>query len=204
MSQYTEFFLRSKRSVVQLELVDITHPNFTQGYRYVRNSAAPVQVTLEDASTQTYTYLPMSIKQKAIKDDLDIGFEIQLGDVGEGLEKEIEALRLASLNDPATGFAIKPTVTYRQYRSDALSSPMLGPIKLEMRALSYNQQGAAFTASTPQLNVNKTGELYTLDRFPMLLGFSSFSTYYSPPSYLDFISGTEFDLVNSTRFELEN
>jgi hypothetical protein len=28
-----------------------------------------------------------------------------------------------------------------------------------------------FEAKAPSLNVNKTGELYTFDRFPMLKGF---------------------------------
>jgi hypothetical protein len=44
MSAYSEFFLNSPSSIVQLELLMISHPSFTQDYRIVRNAVNGVTV----------------------------------------------------------------------------------------------------------------------------------------------------------------
>ena len=165
MSAYTEFFLKSNRSVAQLELLEISHPLLSQTYRFVRNARAGVTVTHEDASSQDYTYLPIRITSLGTRDDLDMGLNIVLGDVGKVLPKEIDRI------DKNDGYDTPPTVKYRTYRSDTLTAPLLGPITLQMQGLSFSKQGASFQAKPPRLNFNKTGELYRLDRFPMLRGF---------------------------------
>lgn len=173
MSAYSEFFLASKRNVVQLDVIKLEHPSFSQTFRFVRNSSLPI--TTDEG---TYTYLPMRLKQKGIKDDLDFGLEITLGDLGDKLANEVYNLEADSNADPDTGYAIKPILTYYQYRSDVLSTPLLGPIPLEMRNFTYSKQGSTFVVSAPQLNIGRTGEVYSLDRFPMLRGFTAFQTYY--------------------------
>jgi hypothetical protein len=65
----------------------------------------------------------------------------------------------------------KPTVTYRTYRSDDLSAPMFGPVVMEIQAIAMTRQGSSFEAKAPSLNVSRTGETYTIDRFPGLRGF---------------------------------
>ena len=69
------------------------------------------------------------------------------------------------------GFSEKPRVVYRTYRSDDLTRPLFGPIVLEVDSFAFNREGSTFTAKAPSLNINKTGELYRLERFPMLRGF---------------------------------
>ncbi len=44
MSAYSEFFLNSPSSTVQLELIKISHPSFSQDYRIVRNAVNGVTV----------------------------------------------------------------------------------------------------------------------------------------------------------------
>ena len=165
MSRYSEFFLGSKSSVVQLELVEISHPYFTKVYRIVRNSLQPVTVTLENSTAATFEYYPLKITSMGARTDLDSGFRIDLGDLGEVLPKELDSV--AANN----GFEIKPTVVYRTYRSDDLTQPLYGPFNLEIETFSFNNEGASFEAKAPSLNNNKTGELYSLARFPMLRGF---------------------------------
>lgn len=165
MSAYTEFFLNSKSSVVQLELIEISHSKFTKTYRVVRNAMQGVTVTLETGATATFQYYPLRIENNGSRDDLDQSFTITLGDLGEVLPTELDSV--ASRD----GFGEKPRVVYRTYRSDDLTRPLFGPVILEVESFAFNREGSTFTAKAPSLNINKTGELYLLERFPMLRGF---------------------------------
>lgn len=165
MSSYAEFFLKSKSSVVQLETLEILHPNFTKTYRVVRNAVEGVTVTLENGNSATFDYYPLQIENAGVRDDLDQSIKINLGDLGEVLPKELDEV---SSNN---GFGTKPIVIYRTYRSDDLSRPLFGPVTLEVSTFAFNREGSTFEAKAPSLNINKTGEIYSLDRFPMLRGF---------------------------------
>ncbi len=165
MSLYSEFFLNSRSSVVQLELIEISHSKFTKTYRVVRNAMQGVTVTLETGIAASFDYYPLRIASNGSKDDLDQSFNITLGDLGEVLPVELDSV--ASQD----GFSEKPRVVYRTYRSDDLTRPLFGPIVLEVDSFAFNREGSTFTAKAPSLNINKTGELYRLERFPMLRGF---------------------------------
>lgn len=159
------FFFNSPASVIQLELLEISHPNFSQTYRIVRNAVAGVTVTHEDASVRAYTYYPARIKANGDKADLDSSIQVDLGDLGDTFPNEMDLIAAAN------GFGIKPIVKYRTYRSDDLTQPLTGPLTLEVKQFSHNGDGLSFEAAAPRVNVNKTGEVYSLDRFPMLRGF---------------------------------
>lgn len=165
MSTYAEFFLKSKSSVVQLETLEISHASFTKVYRVVRNAVQGLTAKLETGESVTFDYYPLLIENAGVRDDLDQAITVNLGDLGEVLPKELDEV---SSND---GFGIKPTVVYRTYRSDDLTRPLFGPVVLEVTSFAFNREGSTFEAKAPSLNVNKTGELYKLDRFPMLRGF---------------------------------
>lgn len=164
-SNYASYFLNSKSSVVQLELLEISHPNFTQTYRVVRNAINGVTVTLEDASVRTFNYYPLRIESLGTRDNLDFGIKIDFGDLGEVLPLELDAITTSS------GFNVKPMVRYWTYRSDDLTKPLFGPLILEVKNFNFNETGATFEAKAPSLNLNRTGETYRIDRFPMLRGF---------------------------------
>lgn len=165
MSRYSEFFLSSRSSVVQLETLEVTHSSFSTVYRVVRNAVNGITVTLEDNTSADFTYYPLRITGVGLRDNLDFGLRIDLGDLGEVLPLEVD--RVAS--DGA--YSEKPRVVYRTYRSDDLTAPLYGPLILEVRSFSFSRDGATFEAKAPSLNTNATGELYKLDRFPMLRGF---------------------------------
>lgn len=165
MSTYAEFFLNSRSSVVQLELIEITHSKFTKIYRVVRNAVQGITVTLETGGQATFEYYPLKIENNGAKDDLDQSFTFTLGDLGEVLPLELDSVAAQD------GFGEKPRVVYRTYRSDDLTRPLFGPILLEVESFAFNREGSTFTAKAPSLNINKTGETYLLERFPMLRGF---------------------------------
>lgn len=165
MSALTDFFLGSARAAIQLELLSITHPNFSRQYNIVRNNRKGVTVTLETLSVVFFEFMPLKVTNSGARDDLDSGISVSLGDLGELIPKEIERVQAVD------GFSIPPLCVYRAYRSDDLSGPLIGPFVFEIRNLSEDQSGATFQAAAPGLNLTKTGEIYRIDRFPMLRGF---------------------------------
>jgi len=165
MSRYSEFFLNSSSQVVQLELLQMSHPSWSQTYYVVRNAVGGINVTLETGQKQFFQYYPMQIKYEGMKDDLDQKFSITFGDLGTVIPQEMDRM----IEDDT--MAIKPTVIYRVYRSDDLTQPLVTPYYLEIQNFSFNVDGVSFTAQAPQLNVTTTGSDYTTDRFPMLVEF---------------------------------
>ena len=163
MSIQSEYFLKTKSSVVQLELIEFNHPN-TGPFRFVRNKVDGVSAFV-DSAYQTFNYYPMKISQLGVRDNLDSGFKIEFGDVNLVLAAQLDAIRAAS------GFGTKPTVRYWSFRSDDLAVPLYGPFTFEITTISFTKQGAMFEAHAPFANINKTGEVYSLARFPMLRGF---------------------------------
>lgn len=165
MSKYSEFFLSSNSNIVKLETLEISHQSFTKPYRIVRNAVSGITAKLEDGRIVPFEYYPARIVAVGSKDDLDTGVRVDLGDLGEVIPKEMD--EVAKKN----GFSVKPTVIYREYRSDDLTALLNGPIVLEIKTFSFKREGASFEAKAPSLNINRTGEIYSFDRFPMLRGF---------------------------------
>jgi hypothetical protein len=164
VSDYSEFFLNSFSSVVQLDLLEISHSSFTQTFYLVRNKTDGVTVTHEDASEHEYAYVPMRVSLTGPRENLDVILSIQLGDLGEIVPAQLDAIREAGT------FSELPVVIYRTYRSDDLTVPLYGPHRLQIKKFTNTREGAAFEARAPALNMNKTGENYKIARFPMLDG----------------------------------
>lgn len=164
--KHASYFLNSKSSVIQLELVELTHPAFTKTYRLVRNAVKGITVTLETGGSAFFEYYPMKISPKTARDDLDSGIGITFGDLGEVLPKELDSV----MKFPG-GTDIKPTVKYRIYRSDDLSAPIYGPLVMTVDTLSFDRQGCTFEAKAQSINLTRTGDIYSLSRFPALRGF---------------------------------
>lgn len=164
--KHARYFLNSKASVIQLELVEFIHPAFSQTYRCVRNAVKGVTVTLETGGSAFFEYYPMKIAPKSSRDDLDSGIGITFGDLGEVLPAELDRV----MKYPK-GLEIKPTVKYRIYRSDDLSAPIYGPLVLSVDSIAFDRQGSTFEAKAQSINLTRTGEIYSLTRFPALRGF---------------------------------
>lgn len=92
MSNYTTFFLNTSKSVVQLELIELAHPDLSKTYRIVRNAINGVTVTLEDATSKVFDYYPLRITPSGSSTDLEQTMEVQLGDLGSVLPQELDRL----------------------------------------------------------------------------------------------------------------
>lgn len=160
-AEQIEFYLNSKSSIVDLELIELTHPKFSIDYRIVRNAVNGLTVTLETGAVAFFDYYPLSIEGSTIREDLDYILTIRLGDLGEIIPAELDRVSAAD------GFKTKPVLKYRAYRSDILTKPMFGPLTLEVTEFNHIRDGAEFEAKAPLLNISRTGEIYTLNRFPL-------------------------------------
>jgi len=165
MSKASEFFLRSKSDVVLLELVEISHPAFSKTYRVVRNAYDGCTVKHIDGEYYYYEYFPLHIDDGGFSDDLDRVLKIAIGDLGTVVPGELDLVRNSDQ------FNIKPTVIYSVYGSDNLGVPLINPVVLEADNFTFTKDGCQFEARTPMINSSKTGEFFTLDRFPMQRGF---------------------------------
>lgn len=165
MSDLSEYFLSSPANVAYLETLEISHSAFSKTYWIVRNDTQGLTATLEDEYTEIeFEYYPVRIKPSGESDDLDRALSLTFGDLGDVLSTEFNNVKAAN------AFEEKPQVTYRAYRSDDLTKP-LTVVQLEASNFAFSREGSTFDARAPYLNVKKTGEVYSFNRFPMLRGF---------------------------------
>lgn len=173
MSLLSQFFLGSSPAIRQFDCLEITHPNFSQTYRLVRNARFKlplnkfgVEVTHEGpAGPFEYEYTPMKIKPVGSGSDMSQSLAVVLGDVGQIIAKEV------GIVTEANGMNTRPVLKFRTYRSDDLTQPMFGPLVLELSRVTRTEEGASFEAHAPLINHSRTGVLYTITQFPMLRGF---------------------------------
>lgn len=162
----TDYFFNTTPDVVEIETLEISHPHFTvPQFRVVRNAAETGITVTHDGGPKFYSYVPMEIKPLASQTDLDQDVEITLGDLGEILGPQLENI------ENNNGFLTKPVCTYRTFRSDDTSAPMLS-VRLRIDGLTLNRTGAAFKAKAASYNITRTGEIYSIDRIPMLEGLT--------------------------------
>lgn len=165
MPSLTAFFLDSRARDIEYETLTIFDPSFSKTYRIVRNSRLGLTATLETSETVFFEYYPLKMVRPGDKDDLDQTYQMTLGDLGDLLAKEIRRKRAAGT------MHIKPICTYRTYSSADLSAPLRGPEVLEIPQITgLTPEGSEFEARPPRVDNTRTGEIYSLARFPMLRG----------------------------------
>lgn len=165
-----DYWLRGRHDEYRLECIEIKHPSFSRDYRFVRNNEDGVRVKHANKNGvdtwYDYEYLPLSITAAKSSDDLQQGFTIAIGDVGEIMPQEIRRLRNGSYRN------VKPIVNYRVYLSSNLASPMRSALGLEVTDNQTQKRGAVFICKARELNKNSTGAVLTIDLFPSQRGFS--------------------------------
>lgn len=161
---YRDFFLSAPADVVELELIEISHPSLSQSYRYVRNHRAGVTVTLPNGGPTAFEYRPAIIRRGRSSDDIAQSISVDLGDPGDVLANEMD---LMIAND---SYQIKPVLKYWVYRSDDLANALVGPLTFDVLSISTKGDMATLEAQAPERNLGGTGALYTFNRFPMLRG----------------------------------
>lgn len=159
------YWLQGSRKQLRIQCVEITHPSFTKPYRFTRNAMDGVRVKDEQGVWRDYEYLPLSITAMSAASDLEQGFTIAIGDVGQIMSLEIDRLRNGQYPH------VRPIVNYRAYLSDDLTMPIFSVLGLEVTDNQPNKRGAVFVCKARELNKTATGIVYTLNDYPGLKGF---------------------------------
>ncbi len=160
------YWLSGSPDDVRLQCVEISHPAWSKVYRIVQNHADGITVQHEGGLTFAYEYVPLTIQKGSNSDDLDQEITIGVGDLGEDFPKELDAIR-ASVNYSK----VRPTLNYREYNLSDLTKPQVTILGLEATDYEPKREGAVFVCRAKQMNLTKTGEIYTLDNTPTLRGF---------------------------------
>lgn len=158
---YAQFYLGTPANIIEFELVEITHQSFSQAWRVVRNKPGGLTVSL-DGGLATFVYYPLRIVAKASRTDLNYSLTITLGDLGTIIPDEMARVRVAGT------WLIKPTLRYMTFKSSDLTTPLFGPLSLEIPSFPIQSEGTEFSASAPSIDNNLTGEPYDPNRFPTL------------------------------------
>src|SRR3954470_16623054 len=145
---YSQFFLNTSASIVQLELLEISHASFTKTYRIVRNAIRGVTVTLEDASSHTFDYYPVKIVPTGSNNNLEQQLQVQFGDLGQVVPVEIDRV-LLTLSGGLPTSIVKPVLLYRTYRSDDLTEPLAGPYRFQVNNIAFTKEGATLQCTAP-------------------------------------------------------
>ncbi len=120
--ELADFFFTSHPNTVQFQTIEITHPNFTSPFRFVRNEPNGILAFNEGLDgPYTYEYLPMEIKTLGTTSSLDQSLEVTLGDLGQIIPTQLRIL------SDGNGFQTKPILVYREYRSDDYAMQQIGP-----------------------------------------------------------------------------
>lgn len=156
-----EFFLNSPSTVIELDLLQISHPFFTKTYRIVRNAVEGLMMPNGDF----YQYLPVEITTLTTGNNMDYAIKVTLGDLSEILPPEIKSLQASDSLD------IEPKVDHFVYRHDDLSEPLATSLNLHLADFNFNSVNSFFTAKAPTINNTKTGRPYSVEDFPMMKAF---------------------------------
>lgn len=158
--RYIEFFLNASGALYEIECLELSHPQFKAPFRYTVANALGLDVQHEDNSKQHYSYQPFGITLQTVRNDLDQKLDATIVDYEDTLIEAIEEIEKGAVE-----------VVLRKYRSDDLTSPVHTIKTLEARKISKDSMGrVTFAAEAASLNSVGTGELYTLERFPLLRG----------------------------------
>lgn len=158
-----DFFFGSNADIIQYETIEISSDPLNPGtLLFVRNADDGIVLTTEHGP-QTFTYLPMRIRPGEIRNNLGFSIDIDIA-LSDG----------NAMTNYARGWSAGPTtqsLVYRVFRSDQPTTMMFGPIILDIKESVINADGMTVTAQSRELNRNRTGRLYTFERFEGLRGF---------------------------------
>nr|DAO81140.1 MAG TPA: protein of unknown function (DUF1833) [Caudoviricetes sp.] len=164
MNNYKDFFLTSNANILIYECIEISHSGFSEVYRFTRNSTEGIIVSQNGAPIE-YRYCPCQVdlagSAKNLSQEVNLTFASK---ILEGLAKDLNTIR------ENNGFVEKPIMTHRLYRSDALDAPT-SVLTLQVRSFSHDHQGLTVTAKATNTNSNRTGLIFSFERFNTLKSF---------------------------------
>ncbi len=144
-------------------MITIKHSQISQDYNVVKEVGG-LDVTFEDGTEVSCEGVIFECERASSSDDLDVSFNITFDDQDDALKGEADSIDLDTDEEVQ--------IEYRIFMKSDTSEPAYGPIKLYGDSMTAGDDGqVTIAASVPSLVVNRCGQLYTYDRFPMLKAY---------------------------------
>ena len=165
---YARFLASAPQAQREFRTLEVFHPDFSDLLRFVQDNVDRDLVIEDDAprdpgTTQTFTAISMKIKEPVENDEATPILRVQLGAVGDEVKDQISQIS-------GDGYLTPIQIIYRKYYSGDLSGPVL-VYKLSAGSLEFKSYTeVSFTAEDADFARKRSGELYTLERFPTLRG----------------------------------
>lgn len=154
---YKKFLASAPTTQREFRTIEISHPDFSSTLFFVQDQLD------RNLGGQLYSALSMDITEPAERDDADQILTVNLGDVSSTVNSIISQIS-------STGFFTPVSIAYRKFYSQDTSSPVF-TLSLSIGVINFNSySGVSFTGEDTDFINKSAGEIYTLERFPMLRG----------------------------------
>lgn len=152
------FFASSPQAMHPVQTLQISHSAMTKVFHLWREPYAGV------AGGNTMLACNLEIKLAGSPGHLDQVFSISIDttDIEDIFRQQLDRIPVAT--------AEKISIVYREYLSDDLATAQASAT-LQAESVSFVKGAANITATSPRLNLTRTGDLYTPKEIPMLRGF---------------------------------
>lgn len=156
-------------SASSFEVISIEAPWFSKTY-YLQNTYTDfIQVTLETGEVVDVDYCPMTLEQASSNADLNYERTLVFQQVNDIITSELykfdpDIHQWKDLKVKSRG--------YIYYRNGDISGIKTPVVKLPVRNLEFNYIGVKAKVSSKPANDFATGEIATVNRVPMLRGFT--------------------------------
>jgi len=151
-----------------IEVIELSASWFTQKYYLQRQVTDDIEVILETGETVTVNYAPMSLDRSSSNADLNYERNIVIQQVNDIIASEQSRYDADIHRDELPLFTSRG---YVLYRNGTVSQIKQAPIRLPIRKMRRDGQGALFNVTTKPANQSATGEVCTVTRVPMVKGF---------------------------------
>lgn len=149
-----DFYLRATSGIAIFSAIELIHPDFTLRFQNWDDEQAIVLDGL------IYQYGQFNIGFSNVSTDLEQQITVNFFEQVDILKT---AFKSASHLQPVE-------FNWLRFRSDDYDTPLDARYGLYIKQPSYNTTGLSFIASAEGLNDVSTGEIYTLELYPLLKG----------------------------------
>jgi len=125
--------------------------------------------------SRDWLFVPMSFDIPAVTADIDCEFKLSVSDLNKdgtqiGTTEAVLNI-LDQIPEDSTELPQLTVLSYISYPDGTFSEYCDGPYIFDVTDVTFTEQGAAITAKSPDAIYASCGEIYTVERFPMLKQF---------------------------------
>lgn len=158
--QYERLLNSQPENETYFETIIISHSKISKTHYLVFDSA-PLAAKLITGEEVTFLPANISATNAQNSNDLDQQASFTIGDENNELDDELDRIPLGDKEDIIVGYGV--------YVSTGLDAPAEF-IEYTVKAIPQKLGTFTLQCGAPNLNQNETGEVFSLDRFPMLRG----------------------------------